>query len=260
MLTPCVRVSAVRGGLDNGSRWGWLVALVCVTAISTLAMPPLTEGTQPAAEDLESLHGGAKVSALIDQVVSRQRSLRAMQAGFVQVKRSTLLLNPVRSTGEFAYLAPDRVRWDYHEPDAMVVLFADDCVTTYHPEQRRAERIRVSRRDRRFVRAMAGTLPLDDLTSHFTIVFKDPGDPDPYSLRLEPNRGSLIRKLDSLIVEVDRDLLLPINIEYNERDGDSTRYEFHSLELDPPLDEGRFLLEFGDEVMLHTIDATSGLG
>ncbi len=228
--------------------------------MSTLAMPSMTAGTRPAAIDLGSLHGSAKVSALIDQVVSRQRSLHAMQAEFVQVKRSTLLLNPVTSTGEFAYLAPDRVRWDYHEPDTMVVLFADDCVTTYHPKQRRAERVRVSRRDRRFVRAMAGTLPLDDLTSHFTILLKDPGEPEPYSLRLEPNRGSLIKKLDSLIVEIDRDLLLPINIEYNEKDGDSTRYEFHNVEIDPPLDEGRFLLEFGDDVMLQTIDATSGLG
>jgi outer membrane lipoprotein-sorting protein len=64
-------------------------------------------------------------------------------------------------------------------------------------------------------------------------------------------------KLSALI---DRELLLPIVVEYIENDGDSTRYEFHHLELDPQLEESRFVLELSDEVTLHTLDATSGLG
>jgi outer membrane lipoprotein-sorting protein len=223
-----------------------------------VSLPGVGMTSTSVSEHVDSLEGGAKVSALIDHVVSRQRSLRSLRADFVQVKHSDLLLDPVTSTGEFAYLAPDLVRWDYHQPDAMVVLFDHDSVTTFHPRQRRAERVRVSRRDRRFVRAMAGTLPLDDLISHFTILMRDTGAPDPFVLELEPNRGSLIRKLSSLIVEIDRDLMLPIVIEYNESDGDSTRYEFHGLEIDPPLEEGRFHLEFDDDVTLRTIDATSG--
>jgi outer membrane lipoprotein-sorting protein len=107
---------------------------------------------------------------------------------------------------------------------------------------------------------LAGRLPLDELTSHFRISLADPGAPEPYRLRLTPHRGSLRKKLDSLHVEVDRELLLPVTVEYNEADGDSTRYEFHRLELDPPFEDSRFLLELGEGVTLRTIDATSGLG
>jgi outer membrane lipoprotein carrier protein len=227
---------------------------LCAAALLTL--PIITAGSESVPRDLDALQGSAKLSTLIDRVVTRQRSLRALKAEFVQTKQSELLLDPVTATGEFAYLAPDLVRWDYREPDSMVVLFADNSVTTYHPQHKRAERVRVSRRDRRFMRAMAGTLPLDDLTSHFRITLRDAGQTEPYNLKLTPNPGSLIKKLESLIVEIDRDLLLPVVFEYNEADGDTTRYEFHGLQLDPPLEVTRFQLDLSDEVTLHTVDAT----
>lgn len=257
---PCGRVCAVRRVSSHRRHWRWWGSILAGLAACALSLSASNAGTPAAPPAIDSLRGGAKLGELIDRVVERQRSLQALRADFVQVKQSALLLEPVTSTGEFIYLAPDRVRWDYSKPDAMVVLFAKDSVTTYHPRQQLAERVRVSGRDRRFVRAMAGTLPLDDLTSHFRITLRDAGAPAPYHLRLEPQPGSMIRKLDSLIVEIDRELLLPIVVEYVESDGDSTRYEFHDLELDPKLEESRFMLELSDEVTLHTLDATSGLG
>jgi outer membrane lipoprotein carrier protein len=256
----CGRVSAVRRVSTRHRHWRWWGFLLVGLVGCELCLSSSVAGTVPARPAIDSLHGGAKLAELIDRVVERQRSLRSLRADFVQVKHSELLLAPVTSTGEFIYLAPDRVRWDFRKPDSMVVLFASDSVTTYHPRQQLAERVRVSRRDRRFVRAMAGTLPLDDMTSQFRVTLRDEGAPAPYCLRLEPNKGSMIRKLDSLVVEIDRKLMLPVVVEYNEKDGDSTRYEFHHLELDPQLEESRFELDLSDGVTLHTLDATSGLG
>jgi outer membrane lipoprotein carrier protein len=243
----------------GGGAWVGIAAAL-LAAASVLALPATTNTAREDPLDLSAFEGGDRVTALIDGVVARQRSLRSLRADFVQEKRSALLLEPVHSSGEFAYLAPDRVRWDYQKPETMVVVFSDDNVTTYHPGQRRAERVRVSRRDRRFVKVLAGRLPLDELTSYFSISLADSGASEPYRLRLTPNRGSLRKKLESLLVEVDRELLLPVTVEYNEADGDSTRYEFHRLELDPPFEDSRFLLELDEGVTLRTIDATSGLG
>ncbi len=225
-----------------------------------LALRPTTAAPPGAALDLTRLEGGAKVTALIEGVVAQQRSLQSLRADFVQLKSSAMLLEPVRSTGEFCYLAPDRVRWDYHQPEAMVVLFTDDFVTTYYPGHHQAEQVKVSGHDRRFVRVLAGTLPMDDLTSYFRIRLEDPGPPGPYRLRLTPHRKSLSKRLDSLQLEVDRDLLLPVVVEYIEADGDRTRYEFSRLERDPVLEVSRFRLELGPGVTLHTIDASAGLG
>ena len=166
----------------------------------------------------------------------------------------------MESTGVFLFRAPDLVRWDYQQPDAMVVLFAKDTVTTYHPAQARAERIKVSKKQRRFVRVLAGTQPLDDLASHFSITLADPGGQAHYRLTLRPVGKLLSKKLKSVEIEVNRELFLPVVIEYNEADGDRTRYEFKKMLINPEIDDSRFHLELGNDVKLEILDASAGIG
>jgi outer membrane lipoprotein carrier protein len=230
-----------------------------MAALLVVVAPLLADG-RSAGVPLDSLHGSAKIDAVIERVVQRQRGIRSMQADFVQVRSSSLLLGDVRSTGELSYLAPDRVRWDYAKPDPMVVLFTDDWVTTYHPTGRRAERVKVASGDRRFVQALAGTLPMDDLMAYFRITFEDRAAPEPYSFTLEPTAASLRKRLRSLHLEIDRSLLLPVVVEFFEADGDTTRYEFHDIQINPDLGASRFLLDLDEGISVETIDASSGIG
>jgi outer membrane lipoprotein carrier protein len=237
-------------------RGSLLIALTVVACVVAGA----AAGPAPPAVAVDALEGGAKLEALIELVVERQRAVRSLRADFVLHKRSDLLLEEMVSSGEFLFHAPDRVRWDYRRPDRMVVVFADDTMTTFHPLQARAERVKVSDSQRRFVRVLAGTQPLDDLTTHFSVTLADPGGPAPYHLTLRPVDAMVKKKLRSVRLEVDRVLLLPVVVEYNEPDGDSTRYEFKNLVLNPEVDDSRFRLEFGSDVELQTIDASTGLG
>jgi outer membrane lipoprotein-sorting protein len=100
----------------------------------------------PRVDSIDALEGGAKLHAVIDRVVESQHAVRTLQADFVLIKRSELLLEAIESSGVFLYRAPDLVRWNYLRPDSMVVLFSDDTVTTYHPQQSRAERLKEPRR------------------------------------------------------------------------------------------------------------------
>jgi len=236
------------------------LGLAGVTLAAMAGVAAAQEPTTPDAASLDQLEGGAKVEALIQRVVHEQRSLRSLQADFVQDKSSDLLLDQVRSEGRFTFLAPDHVRWDYSEPDGMVVSFADDSVTTYYPERRRAETIKISRRNRRFVRVLAGTQPLDDLASNFSITLSDPGAPANFKLILEPTNSMLKRRLELVILEIDRDLLLPVVIEYRAADGDTTRYEFHNLVLNPEVEVSDFELDLGADVRVETLDMSSGAG
>jgi outer membrane lipoprotein carrier protein len=230
-----------------------LFLLVCgAVAVFGVASPPV--------EPLDGLEGTAKLDALIERVVEQQHAIETLRADFVQLKNSSMLLEASESSGTFLFRSPDRVRWDYSEPDAMVVLFADDTVTTFHPAQARAERIKVSKKQRRFVRVLAGTQPLDELKQHFSVTLADPGGDARYLLKLRPVGNILKKKLKSVEIEVDRSLLLPVVVEYNEADGDSTRYEFRNLVINPQIDESSFRLDFDSDVQLEFIDASSGLG
>ena len=232
-----------------------LLVSIVLALVSLSAADPA-----PKTVAIDDLDGSAKLDALIERVVERQRALRTFEAEFVQLKESALLLEAVESTGVFLFRAPDLVRWDYRHPDAMVVLFSEDTVTTYHPALARAEQIKVSNKQRRFVRVLAGTQPLDDLTSHFSITLADPGGQAHYRLTLRPVGNTLSKKLQSVEIEVDRELFLPVVIEYNEADGDSTRYEFKKMVINPEIDDSRFDLELGADVKLETLDASAGVG
>ncbi len=230
----------------------WFAAAVTLAVVAGAA--------SPSAVSIDTLEGAEKLDALIRRVVERQRSLDSLRADFVQHKSSELLLEDVESSGVFLFHAPDRVRWDYRAPESMVVVFAEDTVTTYHPDQARAERIKISKSQRRFVRVLAGTQPLDDLTSHFRVTLSDPGGAAPYRLTLRPMDRAVEKRLQSVTLEIDRTLFLPVTIEYREPDGDNTRYQFSNLELNPQLDDSRFRLDLGADVKLQTLDASAGVG
>lgn len=229
----------------------FLLTFGCLVSLAVAGPPPL--------DAIDSLTGSAKLNALIARVVEQQHALRSLRADFVQHKTSDLLLEAVESSGEFLFQAPDKVRWDYLRPDPMVVVFADDTVTTFLPQQARAERVKVSDSQQRFVRVLAGTQPLDDLTSHFSVTLADPGGRAPYRLTLRPVGNMLKKKLRSVEIEIDRSLFLPVVIEYNEADGDTTRYEFKDLVLNPVIDASRFRLELGADIRLQTLDASAGV-
>jgi outer membrane lipoprotein carrier protein len=231
--------------------------LTAATAL-LLLVPVSGAGPAPVKKSIDELEGSAKLDALIELVVERQRALQTLEADFVQLKTSTLLLEAVESTGVFLFRAPDLVRWDFSQPDSMVVLFADDTVTTYLPAQARAERIKVSDKQRRFVRVLAGMQPLDDLTSNFSVTLADPGGDADYRLLLKPVGNILKKRLHSVEIEIDRSLFLPVMIEYREEDGDSTRYEFTKLVINPDIEESRFRLELGSDVRLETFDVSPG--
>jgi outer membrane lipoprotein carrier protein len=231
--------------------------VVCIV-VAGLAL--LVGADPPPSGSIDTLNGSAKLDALIARVVEQQHALHSLSADFVQLKRSEMLLQDVESSGEFFFQAPDKVRWDYRRPDPMVVVFADDTVTTFLPQQARAERVKVSKKQQRFVSVLAGTQPLDDLTSNFSVTLADPGGRAPYRLTLRPVVSMLKKKLRSVEIEIDRTLFLPVTVEYNEADGDTTRYEFKDMVLNPVIDASTFQLELGAGVRLQTIDASAGGG
>ncbi len=228
---------------------GLLVAGCCLAPV-VLAGGRTPTPTPP----IEQLSGGEKVHTLIDRVVAVQRSLTSLRARFRQTKRLQALKEPAVSTGTLRFLAPDRVRWDYDAPEPMIVLFADGVLTTYEVSRAHADRIHVPARQRRFLRVLTGTEPLDQLMNHFRVTLRDPGGNGPFTLLLEPTHRMTRRKVRKVELEIDRKILLPISVEYVGANGDSTRYEFSDIEIDPKLSAKVFSLEMGKGVQMRTLD------
>lgn len=206
---------------------------------------------------IEQLSGGEKVHAVIDRVVAVQRSLTSLRAHFQQTKRLSALKGPVVSTGLLRFRAPDEVRWDYDTPEPMTVLFANGVLTTYEVSRGRADRVHVPMRQRRFIRVLTGTQPLDQLMTHFRVTFTDPGGDGPFTLLLEPTHRVTRHRVRRVELTIDRKLMLPVTVEYVAANGDSTRYKFSDIEINPKLGADVFSLKIGKDVSVRTIDAGS---
>jgi outer membrane lipoprotein-sorting protein len=114
---------------------GRAASVVAATlALATVAVAPPARadatdaGPAPPAtvpDSREKLEG-AKLDAVLADVARARRGVRTMRASFVQERKLTLLATTVRSTGELAYVAPERLRWELAPPDDVVYFIGPE--------------------------------------------------------------------------------------------------------------------------------------
>jgi outer membrane lipoprotein carrier protein len=195
-----------------------LSLLVCSHALGQEPLPP-------------GIHGASKLAALIQRVSQVQAGLATLSADFEQLRTSHLLAVPSHSHGRFFFRTPDNVRWDYDAPREMTVLITGGVAITYRPAERRAERIEVGRTQRRILRFISASEPLEKLKQYFSFTFIDPGGSGNYTLELNPTTHLMKKRLRSVDIDINRTTFLPVKVAYTEADGDTTAYSFSNVRV-----------------------------
>ena len=60
------------------------------------------------------------LDALLADVAKARKGMKTMKATFTQERKLTLLATSVKSTGNLAFVAPDRLRWELDAPDNVI--------------------------------------------------------------------------------------------------------------------------------------------
>lgn len=79
-------------------------------------------------------------------VANMERALKTagtLQARFEQIHYAAALSGPLRERGEISYERPDRMRWDYKDPQDKVFLYKSGVLEMYIPEDKQLIRRRV---------------------------------------------------------------------------------------------------------------------
>lgn len=199
-----------------------------------------------------------RLGLLMDRVRIEQEQLAGLRAAFVQRKDSQLLAEPQTATGVLSFSKPDKVRWEYHEPDPMLIIISGETMVTWFQDLKRAERMQIGRYSEQVFRFMGATAALDTLSEYFRVEASFPGDAkEPYRLELTPRYSRIAKKLQSMSIWIDAETFLPVRLSYHEADGDLTEYELKDLERDPELSEGLFDLTLPDDVAVREVDLGS---
>ena len=228
-----------------------LTALLLVAALAAVASFPAAAAPAKKAADPDApgLSTSERLDALFARVRTEQKTLRSLEASFTQRKESEMLLEPEEAHGHFSYLAPDRVRWEYVEPNPMTVLIDDESMTTWYRDLKRADEIPVGRHSERALQFMGASGTLETLLDYFRVRATFPRDgASPYRLSLDPRYERIAKRIEEMEIWIDRERFVPVKLRYVEPGGDVTEYTFSDIELNGEIPPERFELELPSDV------------
>ena len=203
----------------------------------------------------QELRPSERVSVLLDRVRVEQNRLLSLEADFIQIKESALLVEPVESQGGFAFSAPDRVRWEYVSPNPISILIVNEEMTTWYRDIQQAERVSVGRQSQRVLEYLGTGSSMDDLLEYFLLTMTVPIDEtEPYVLELAPKFDKVAKRIQGMTIWVDPELFLPLRLRYVEADGDVTDLRFESLRVNEGVPDEHFELEIPASVEVRQIE------
>jgi outer membrane lipoprotein carrier protein len=226
-----------------------LLFLACCGPLFAAALAAAAPPADPGAPGLSA---SQRLAALVERVKLEQRGLRTLEADFAQRRESELLVLPEEARGNFAYQAPDKVRWDYREPNPMTILVRGQEMTTWYRDLKRADRLDVGRYSAEVLRYMGASGSLQKLLEYFTVTAVFPAGDEPYRLVLKPRFARIAKRIAEMTIWLDRRRFLPVRLRYLEPDGDTTEYSFTNLRLNAPLAADRFVLAIPKDVEVRS--------
>lgn len=196
-----------------------------------------------------------RLGLLVERMRIVQEDIRTLEAEFVQVKESAMLLEPEEALGHFSYASPDRVRWEYATPNPISMVIDGERMTTWYRDLGQAEQIDIGRQSQRVLEYLGAGSSLATLLEYFDVALHLPGDRDaPLELELSPRFERVARRLANMHLWVDSELYLPVRLHYVEADGDTTDYRFSDFRVNRGIPAERFELDLPESVALRTID------
>jgi outer membrane lipoprotein-sorting protein len=237
-----------------------LAAVVCASAAALQPGFPAGAAVAAAAEP-SVVTDAAAVTSLLQRFDEAQMRTQTMIASFVERKRVRLLVDEQVQTGTFLYTKPSQFLWEYSPPDGRVMRIDSEELLVYYPKLKKAEEIDISRYSKRILRFFGLGQPTAELRKYYDLsLAEDPKTPDTYLLILSPIKRRVAKRLDSMRIWIDRDMMVPRQVEYVEPDGDSTRVTFRNIEINSPISPARYDVKIPPGVQIsNTFSGFSGV-
>jgi len=202
---------------------------VIAFAIASAAVAGLHAQDEVPAFEALYLHGRERLAATT-----------SIQAAFVETTSSSLLLEPVVSTGTVVAAESGRVAMLYDAPEPRTVVIGADRLVVHWPDRDQTETLNIvevrARVRRYFVDVSAA-----ELRGLFDIeVSRDREMPGTYLVTMTPRRRQIQDAIAGLRIWVDGDTSLMARMAIVFSNGDSRDFRFEDVETNVAVDESLF--------------------
>ncbi len=205
-----------------------------------------------------ALTGSQRLDSLVARIKLEQGRVETLEAEFVQERASEFLARPETSRGKLFYARPDRVRWEYLDPNPISLVIDGDEMLTWYRDLGRAEKVKVGRVSSQVFRYLDATGSLEALMDYFAVTISTPKVGEAWRLDLDPRYPRIAKRLAGITLWIDPVLYLPVRVRYAEPNGDSTEYRFSELRANVPIPAERFRLALPREVSVRVLDLAGG--
>ncbi|WP_306598377.1 outer membrane lipoprotein carrier protein LolA [Geothrix sp. 21YS21S-2] len=179
----------------------------------------------------------------VQEVVSRfdaaQAKVATLQAPFSLTIRRAMLKTPTVTRGTLYLQESDFVHFSFSPPEDLVLHLTPKALISYSPAEGAAEQLKIGiikNANRKF---LGLGQRLSYLSDYFKISVGDgKGVAGSILLTLEPRSYSVKKRMQVLLIWVDKDTYLPRQLNWVERGGDSWLLELGPLTTNQPLPAG----------------------
>ena len=189
---------------------------VIAILLAVLAFSPLSSGENQEEDAVAVIIGAGDAT-------------RSLEADFRQTRRSSLMNGDLVSKGHMSYAKPDKLKWEYTEPDSFAFILDGNRVMTEKDGQLQQGSNAQDKIFRDITKLIMNTVTGTALRNgkDFSVSVETCGRM--WIVRLVPARKDLERLLPGMTLHYDRDLKSVVRVEMDEKNGDSTVIEFSDI-------------------------------
>ena len=166
-------------------------------------------------------------------------SMQSIQCRFVQTKTMAMLAEPSVSEGMMAFVAPDRLRWEYTSPYPFALIVNGDRivkVTDGKEEVLNGKSGRMYQGILSMILDSASGKKLFD-TSSFDIAMFD--NNNCWKAEMTPKRRDMKRMFSQLVFYFDKNTQVISHVEFVEAGGDVTAIRFDDIKVNEEVEVGK---------------------
>lgn len=178
---------------------------------------------------------GARLDALLAEIAKARKGVRTMKAAFVQERKLTLLATRVKSSGELAYVDPDRLRWELFPPDDIVYFIGPEGVS-YRTRSSRATIPQAAANMSKALNDLRALLGGDLALLHERYALEGVR----YATEIEIAGAARDRTANvrGFSLTLDKSLVTPRRARLLEGKSDTIEIEFANVQINVPIDPG----------------------
>jgi outer membrane lipoprotein carrier protein len=174
------------------------------------------------------------------------RSIQNLEANFVHTYYSAMVTTPLEEKGKLYFQKPDKMRWEYKDPENNIYLYKGDRYQAYFPEDNQLIRGSLSEENQE-------TEILDILTGQKTLLEFYSVEFSPFPTDKPQNAQiKLIPKQDEddsfILLEIDKIRWLIQKAVFIDWEGNKTEFQFDQIKTNIELPKNIFELKLPPDV------------